>query len=328
MSAAPRDLMHQAPAPMLSVILPTDTYETIRPVLERLRRQNVAGQLEVVLVTPAADALADVETEETAFAAVQVVGISSLSPLGEARAAGIRAASAPFVFLGETHSYPQAGWADALLAAAASGPWSAVAPGVENANPKRMWSWAGFLADYARWGTVMPAGEIPEAPIYNALYRRDVLLDLGPGLGDMLSHGDALRVAFRARGHRAYFEPAARIAHVNLDRPLDCIRERFLAGALIGAQRAHRWPWWRRLAYAAGSALIPVVLIKRMLPGVRRFARAQPLPTATFPTIVLLTYAKALGELVGYVGLGTRAQGLAMDHIEIHKLDYLASSRR
>jgi len=328
MCPAPSDVVKDAPRPELSVILPTDTAETIRPVLERLRQQNVADRIEVVLVTPAADALAEATAHDTGFAAVRIVGISSLSPLGAARAAGIRAAAAPLVFLGETHSYPQPGWAEALLKAAAAEAWSAIAPGVENANPKNVFSVAGFLTDYARWGSALPAGEISEAPIYNTLYRRRVLLECGEQLGEMLSHGDSLRRFLQAGGHRAYFEPAARITHVNIDQPSTCVRERFLAGALIGSQRARRWPWWRRLAYGGGSALIPLVLIQRILPGVRHSSRTQHLPRGTFAVIVLLTYAKALGELVGYAGLGTPAHQTTMDLFEIRKLDYLARNRR
>jgi hypothetical protein len=328
MSPAPSDPLHGARVPALSVILPTDTIETIQPVLERLRRQHVADRIEIVLVTPAVESVASATAHDTSFAAVRIVEARSVSPLGAARAAGIRAATAPLVFIGETHSYPQPGWAEALLAAAASGPWSAVAPGVENANPKNVFSWAGFISDYARWGTALPAGEIAEAPIYNALYRRQVLLECGDELRDMLSHGDSLRRFLQARGHRVYFEPAARITHINIDQPFACIREKYLAGILIGAQRARHWPWWRRLAYAGGSAFIPLVLIRRMLPGMRQATRAQRRPTGTFPLIVLLTYAKALGELVGYVGLGSPAHEVAMDLYEIRKLDYLASKRR
>ena len=60
--------------------------------------------------------------------------VRSVNHLPEARAAGVRAASAPIVFIGETHSYPQPGWAEALLTAF-EGPWAAVVPAIGNANP-------------------------------------------------------------------------------------------------------------------------------------------------------------------------------------------------
>ena len=39
------------PGPALSVILPTDTYETVRNELTALRRQTVRDQLEIVIIT-------------------------------------------------------------------------------------------------------------------------------------------------------------------------------------------------------------------------------------------------------------------------------------
>ena len=121
------------------------------------------------------------------------------------------------------------------------------------------------------------------------------------------------------------FEPAARIGHLNLDRLSAALHEQFLAGVLIGEQRAARWPWWRRLVYIFGAGLIPFVLVRRVWPGIRRIARTERLPIMTLPSIVLLMFAKATGELVGYAGKGTAKHAAALEHYEIHKVEYLAS---
>jgi hypothetical protein len=166
---------------LLSVVLATDTYETIRPVVDRLRRQTIPTQLEVVLVGPRA---LQQDAERTAFgefAAVQVVDFGSAIPLPAARAAGVRRASAPLVFIGETHTYPHPGWAEALLRAFDQ-PWAAVVPAVDNANPGSAVSWAAYLSDYGKWGYDRPAGEMQDPLLYNTAYRRSVLLDLGDGL--------------------------------------------------------------------------------------------------------------------------------------------------
>ncbi len=309
--------------PALSVILPTDSYATIQPVLERLRRQTIAPRIEVVLVGNRASlATAPMHQE---FAHVRVVEVASPFSLGAARVTGTRAATAPFVFIGETHSYLYPDAAEKLIAAAKAEPWTAVSPGFENANPKSVSSWSCFLADYGRWSARLPRGEIVDAPIYNAVYRRDVLLELSGDLAQLLSHGDQLRLTLQARGCRAFFEPAARIGHVNLDRLSAALHEQFLAGVLIGEQRAARWPWWRRLVYIFGAGLIPFVLVRRVWPGIRRIARTERLPTMTFPLIVLLMFAKATGELVGYAGNGTAKHAAALERYEIHKVEYLAS---
>ncbi|HEV2046190.1 MAG TPA: glycosyltransferase, partial [Chthoniobacterales bacterium] len=236
-------------APDLSVILPTDTYETIQPVLEKLRQQTVAHRIEVILVAPSAEAVAKASAHEADFAALRIVESATLSPLAVPRAAGMRAAAAPLIFVGETHSYLHPDAAEKLMDAAASGPWAVVTPGFENANPATVLSWASFLGAYGRWSADLPAGEIPESPLYDSLYRRDVLLALGERLVSTLSHGDDLRREMQARGHRICFEPAARIEHLNIDKPAAWFHEHFLIGLTIGWRRARQWPWWRRLVY-------------------------------------------------------------------------------
>src|SRR5207247_1352154 len=98
---------------------------------------------------------------------------------------------APLVFIGETHSLPHPRFAQTLIEAHA-GPWAVVVPGFRNANPEPSLSWAGFLSDYSPWAYGLPAGEITYAPIYNASYRRSVLLEFGDRLGRALSHGDEM----------------------------------------------------------------------------------------------------------------------------------------
>src|SRR5262245_53619015 len=101
--------------PRLSVVLATDAYETIRPVLSALRRQASAPQIEPIIVL-LGDGSTTVRLEDlSTFPHAKVV--RSVNDLPEARAAGVRVASAPIVFIGETHSYPQPGWAEALLTA-------------------------------------------------------------------------------------------------------------------------------------------------------------------------------------------------------------------
>jgi hypothetical protein len=309
----------------LSVILATDAYETIRPVIERLRRQTIRQQIELVLVAPSAASVSSAMRHQAEFAAIRTVE-SPIEDLAEARAAGIRAAAAPVVFVGETHSYPHPQLAEALTRAL-DGPWVAAAPAFGNANPKGTLSWAAFLSDYARWAEGLPQGEIPEVPLYNAAYKRTALLELGDRLGLALAHGDELPKTMRARGYRTYFEPAARIDHVNVSKPGDWLKERFVAGLLIASHRARQWPLAKRLGYIAGSILIPAVLAWRVLPGVRQTTRRLRLPPLTVPMIVLGMAVKGMGEFFGYAGSRTDQAEKQMHEYEIHKLAYAARGK-
>ncbi|HEU5039414.1 MAG TPA: glycosyltransferase family A protein [Gemmatimonadales bacterium] len=307
--------------PALTVILATDRFDTIRKVVDHLRRQTVRHLIELIILAPDRATLELDPAAVDGFAAVQVLEVGSVERFAPARAAGVRAASAPVVVIGETHTYPHPDWAEALIAAH-TGPWGLVAPGFGNANPEGALSWAIFLLDYGRWIAGQPAFETDLGPIHNGAYKRDVLLELGPRLETALAHGDELTLHFHSRGHRSYFEPAARIDHLNVVRAVPWLRERFLGGRLIGAQRSTRWSWPRRLLYAAAAPLIPVVILRRLWPGIARARRVHRLPPATLPAIMAGAAVAAVGEAVGYLGGVNRGAELEMNEYELHKVRY------
>jgi hypothetical protein len=308
-------------AARMSVVLVTDTYESIRPVLDRLLLQTVKDELEIVLVAPSRQALGDAPMGLEGFAAVKVVEFGLPLVLGEGRAAGVRAASAPLVFIGETHTYPDPQFAEALTDAHA-GPWALVVPGFRNANPDSILSWAGFLSDYSAWSAGLPAGEITFLPIYNAAYRRSVLLEFGDRLGTALSHGDEMLRGLQARGHRAYFEPRAMIEHVNMSLPASFLGERYLAGMLIAMHRSPRWSWLQRLVYTCATPLLPVVYLSRMREGTRAVRKNTHVPFGVFPAMLVGALAKALGEMVGYASGFRAGAEPRMTEYELHKLSY------
>ena len=78
--------------PAIWVILGTDTYETIRPVVECLRRQIVKDRVELVIIAPRRASLGMSDTDGEGLAAVRFVEVGDVSRLAVARAAGVRAA--------------------------------------------------------------------------------------------------------------------------------------------------------------------------------------------------------------------------------------------
>lgn len=310
--------------PKLTVVLPTDTYPTIRPVIDRLRRQTARDQLEIILVAPSAEAVGGVMTHREEFAGIRILE-NPAPDLLVARAVGIRAATAPFVFVGETHSYPHPGFVETLIAGF-SGPWSTVAPAFGNANPNGVLSWAAFLSDYGRWLEGMPAREISVFPIHNGGFKRSVLLALGDRLAPALAHGDELCIALRAAGHKAYFEPAAKLDHVNVASLRHWVRERFALGVLIANHRSSRWPLGRRALYILGSPLLPLVLSWRVSPGVWRTLRAKKAPLSLVFWIGFGLTVQSAGELAGYLGVSTRSSERLMYEYEAHKLRYAGPS--
>jgi len=311
--------------PRLAVILATDCYDTIRPVVQHLRRQTIRDQLEIVIVGERGRPLGLGQPELKGFARVAVVEVASLSPVGLARATGVRAAQAPLVFIGETHIYPHPTWAETMIRAHA-GSWAGVVPGFGNANPRSALSWAIFLLDYGQWLHLMPARESRVAPTHNGAFKRQVLMDLGEALDHSLIQGDTLTVLLKAADHRMHFEPAARIDHLNVARWRPWVQERFLGGLLLAGRRAQRWSALRRLVYFCGSPLIPPLLILRLRKALGAAWREGKLPAGTLPALLAGGVISTIGEMVGYIrGPSATAESKMME-FELHKVRY--ASRR
>ena len=303
--------------PSLSMVLATDTEETIRAVVEHLRKQTRKEEIEIVLVSPVAIPMA--RKYEAEFAGIRVV-TNAVESLAEARAAGVRSAMAPLVFIGETHSFPDAEFADRTIAAFGEPQWSIVVPALRNGNPEGVLSWSGFLCDYGAWAEELPKGESVVVPVYNATFRRDLLLTLGEHLALALDQSDHLAQALHRSKRRALFLPSTHVNHVNTRQPWQWVRNRFFGGALIAANRSRTWPFWRRLIFAGGAFLVPFVLWPRMRDGVR--ARAVRGPAGTMVLVMLSLALRGAGETLGYAGCFTRKAEAAMLDVELHKLRY------
>jgi hypothetical protein len=308
-------------APKLSVILVTDHYRTIRPVIARLRDQRARAALEIVLVVPADQSTELDPSALEGFAGVRCIEVGAIIPLGPARAAGVHAASAPVVVIGETHSFPDQEWAEALIEEHTR-PWAVVVPAFDNANPESALSWAAFLRDYGLWVNGLPAGETAFTPPYNTAVKREVLVEFGDQLESMISQGEEFALALQARSLRTYFQPAAKIGHANISRPWPWVRQRFLVGRIVGGKRAEQWSGLRRLLYVCASPLIPAAILSKLVGSVRLVRRTQRLPRGTLPALVIGALASAAGELVSYISGGSGDSRLRNDEYELFKLRY------
>jgi hypothetical protein len=310
--------------PALSVVLVTpDGFATLRRTVRALRAQGAPERLELVIVAPRPSVLDGAEDELRGFGRVRLVAVGPVGSGGAAKAAGIRAASAPLVALGEDHSFPEPGWAEALIAAH-RGPWAAVAPRVEAANPASTLSWANHLPDFGAWLDA-PAGPMERLPWHNTSYKRDLLLRYGDRLEVLLTIESLLHEALRADGHRLYLEPAARTRHLNVSRLQSALPDQYHAGRTFGGIRAREghWPTRRRLLYVASAPAIPPVRLWRLLPLLRSPARpTRPPLSRLLPALVGLLVAHTLGETAGYL-LGPGRSPAFKSAMEFHRERHL-----
>lgn len=312
--------MPNAHVPQLSVIVLTDDFATIRRLVQHLAAQTIAGEVELVVVSPYPKLLEGSGGATDVLARVTVVQ-SELLPLGIARAAAVRAASAPIVVLGETHAFPAPRWAEELIRAH-DAPCLAVAPGMENGNPQTARSWSGFLMDYGRWLAARIVVTEVEPPAYNASWKRDALLTLQDRLPLMLEPGGALDPALAGHGARFRHEPNARVAHLNVARQGAWAAERYWGGRLFGARRGRDWRLARRLIYCGGAAaVVPFLRFVRTRDAIVLARQNHNLPRWTVAAVVAGCLLWALGEAIGYIA-GAGPSELRMLEYELHKERY------
>lgn len=303
------------------IILTPDCFATISKTVRHLAAQNVAAQIELVIVAPAAAHLALDESCLRIFHSCSVVETGPMASTARARAAGVRAASGPIVAFAEDHSYPAPGWAEALMKRHREN-WAAVGPAMANANPRTITSWANLLIEYSEWLDPCPSVEREHLPGHNSSYKRAVLLEYAERLEQMLDAESILHWDLRRKGHRLYLEGAARTFHENFSRPLPCLPLRFNGGRLFAAARSTNWSWWRRAAYALGAPLIPLLRFGRIARELFAQGRPRHLFPRLAPALIGGLICDGAGELTGYAFGAGNAMATLSD-MEFHRERYL-----
>jgi hypothetical protein len=307
---------------MSIIIVTPDSYDTIRNLVGALRAQTARDALELVFVVPAAAVMNDGIADLDCFCGRRIVELGILRSVAHAKAAGIRAATAPVVVMTEDHSLPDPAWAQALIDAHNRG-WAAVGPAMANGNPQSLISWADFIIGYGPWFNPLAAGEVEDLPGHNSSYQRDLLLEYKDRLAELLGAESILHQELRTNGHRLYLEPAATTFHSNFTQITPWVPYLFYSGRLFAAQRANSWSIMRRAVYSAGACLIPLVRLKRLVPGVRR-SRPDLLPRVLAPLLFALV-VDSVGQWLGYAfGAGQAAE--KVKRLEFHRNGVPASA--
>jgi len=308
-------------AGMSAIVITPDRYQTVDRLIRHLHAQTVRHELELVFVLPSELPFASDDPRLRDFAAVRIVRTGSMDSTARARALGISAATAPVIVLTEDHSLPDPDWAEALMRAHRDR-WAVVGPAVKNGNPLSLLSWANFLIEYSEWLDPAPSGEVSHVPGHNSAYKKDVLLIYGEDLDRWLETESLLHWDLRSRGYRLYLESSARTQHLNFSRFFSSVALRFNAGRLFAGMRGAHWNVVRRLGYAAGSPLIPLVRLYRILRELRLPGRPTHLILPLLPLFLILLGIDAFGEMVGYLaGPGAAAHRIA--RVDFHREHFM-----
>jgi hypothetical protein len=316
--------MTQSGTPALSAIVITlGGFDVIRRTVQHLHDQDARDQIELLIVTPSADGLEYDPEQVAGFHSVRVIEMGSINYTGEAHAAGVLEARAPVVAYVEEHSYPEPGWAAALIEAH-DGPWDAVGGVVLNANPGSMVSWASMLTDFGPWIAPAQGGEVDRLPPHHTSYKKAVLEEYGSRLAPLLETETVLLSNLNKQGSGLYLEPEAVSRHVNVSAAKSYMQGEFLGGRLFGAARAHSHGWGARsVAYSFGAPAILLVRLQRVVEQVRRCGRVRELMPRVLPPLMLGLVSHTVGEVAGYLfGEGRAAE--RRRSIELDRFQHVA----
>lgn len=315
-------MIEPSPFGMSVILLTPDCLETIRRTLRCLGAQSVRDHLEIVLVLPASAQLDLSDPDLSGFGGIQMVRLPEIRSTAAARVAGIRQARAPVVAFVEDHSFPDPGWAAALIRSH-EGSCAAVGPVIENANPGSAISWANLLIEYGEWldNTLVKAPQ--HLPGHNSSYKRFVLLDYGERLELMLHAESVLHWDLVSRKFNLAMERTARTKHLNFSQLSPSTQMRFWSARQFGASRACAWSFLRRVAYIGGSPLIPLVRYWRILRYMRGLRWQKWKALHIMAAALFLLVCDAAGEMIGYLlGPGNAEERVA--DFEFHRERFLS----
>ena len=214
----------------------------------------------------------------------------------------VGAARAQIVAFLEDHSYPDSGWAEALVAAYRQ-PWSAVGYAIANANPRNRRSRIIHLATYGEWQSPL-SGETSALPGGNVSYRREALLDFSDDLPAMLQADFNIHARMRRRGLVLAVEPTARAEHESGESLVHAMRASFVYSRVLAADRARLggWTLTRRLSWAAGNLWgAPLVRLAGLVRGLRRQPGELARVAVYLPAIAAILLCGAVGEMLGFL---------------------------
>ncbi len=324
--------------PRMSVVLATDRYETIRPVVLRLLRQTIRDQLEIVIVESSGRAGSRGRPPRASgdSPVSSLLSVESLRPpWGHARAAGVRAATAPLVFIGETHTYPHPGVGRPPGRCLHTRPGWRSPPASTMRIPGTALSWAIFLLDYGEWLHAAPLRERSAVvPTHNAAFDRDVLLELGPGSGAGPGpRRPARQCASDSAGYRVLLRTGRE------DRPPErqAVSPSWMQGAVSG-----RAAWWEAAGPRRWSGGSAADLFLRVATHPGRCCSSACGPAGGAPSeaprlclwapcrrLVAGAVISAVGEMLGYApgGRPGAPSGRMAGGNEVHKVRYSRAGR-
>ncbi len=302
MLSACGDLHHDiklrtAPGTSLSVVVVSFAGSTfLGKGLRALLAQTYAHDFEIIV--PSEASVSEISVLRNKFPKIRFIAAGRRRTFAELRALGVANARGAIVALTEDHCTPDADWCERILQAH-TGSYTVAGGAVEKQSPDTILNWALYLLDYARYMNPRPAGYSGELTDCNVSYKRSAL-DAITDVWRLEFHEPAVHGALKARGQSLWCAPDMIVHQQRNVKFFDAVKDRYVFGRLFGSGRAGASKG-RRLLYGMISVALPALLVGRVAQHVFRRRRHIGKFIGSLPAQIVLSFAWAWGEFLGYV---------------------------
>ena len=222
----------------------------------------------------------------------------------ELRAAGIAAATTPYIAVIEDHCVVRKDWAERIVCAHERG-HSVVGGAIRNGATTRLRDWAAFFCEYSEH--MQPVNEGPTDSLVgmNVSYSREAV----DAMDDLLREGrweTWLHPRLLKAGFELYSDPDLVLDHVKDFGIREFTSQRYhYARSHAGMRNRELGP--RRIVYALGSPALVPMMYRRIMRNVRSRRRQRVRFAFASPLLLFYLSAWAAGEAVGYTLGGGRS---------------------
>lgn len=283
--------------PTFSVALAAlDDYSIVEQVHRCLEAQTIRPSLELIFICKSKDRLKLPEGFSEAYPDVVLVEEGEQVLLNEAREAGVRRASAPYVLILEDHCLPFPDCLEQMLSRLEDG-WTAVGPAYVSGNTASKVAIAANFLTYGQWMGWKEGGERTFISGHNTAFSVKTLLARGNQLKEDLVAPSTLQTSLAKEGHRFYFEQRALMAHWESSSYGGNRQILLQNGRALGMLRAKKWSVFQRIL---ASLLNPLLIGHRFFRAVGTHSRLEERSITTLIHLIPLSLMWTLGELRGY----------------------------
>ena len=241
---------------------------------------------------------------------VDFVQFPPLTQLPELLAAGIARSQGEVIALTDSSCVMSDGWASSILRAHEA-EWPVIGGTVEMTANRKLVNWAAYFCDYSLFTSPARASVVSAVPGNNLSIKR-AAFEIGREFVEKEFWKTHWCRSLQATGIELFLDPAISVRFDKDYEPGAFLVRRFHQGRCFAGLRSRQMNIARRVLFAAGTPILPLVFLHRLARPVVRKEKLRGKFLLSLPLIVAASVLWAAGETVGYLA----GPGASADRID------------